>query len=41
MKILLFSHSLNTGFFIFESYPLMNYLEYPFLVLQVVTYFAF
>ena len=29
-----FSHGLNTGFFIHESYPLVNYLEYPLLIVQ-------
>ena len=29
-----FSHGLNTGFFILESYPLLNYLEYPLLIFQ-------
>jgi len=30
----LYCHGLNTGFFIHESYPLVNYLEYPLLIVQ-------
>lgn len=30
----LYCHGLNTGFFILESYPLLNYLEYPLLIFQ-------
>ena len=29
-----FSHCLNTGFFIFESYPVLNFLEYPLIIFQ-------
>ena len=29
-----FSHCLNTGFFIFESYPVLNFLEYPLIIIQ-------
>jgi len=30
----LLNHGVQTGFYISESYPLLSYLEYPFLVLQ-------
>ena len=29
-----FSHCLNTGFFLYESYPVLNFLEYPLIILQ-------
>ena len=33
----LFSHGCQTGFYISESYPPLEYLEYPLLVLQNFT----